>query len=97
MKFKVEKTKEAQKDFESLSKEQQKLLNADYKNIETKGLETVITRYLDTGIFEIKTKDLRSIFKYAEGQIIIIGVIFEKDSQKTPKDILKRAKKILKP
>lgn len=96
MKFKVEKTKEAQKDFDNLSKDHRELLEADYKKIETKGIETVLTRPLDTGIFEIKTKDLRSIYKYAEDQIIIVGVIFVKDSQKTPKDLLKRAKKILK-
>ena len=95
MKFKVKKTKEAQIDFDNLLKEQQKLLNDDYQNIETKGLETILTKPLDTGIFEIKTKNLRSIYKYAEGQIIIIGVIFQKKSQKTPKDIIKRAKKIL--
>ncbi len=73
MKFKVEKLKEAQKEFDGLAKKQQEILNEDYKIIETKGIEFVKTRYLAPKLFEIKTKDLRSLFKYEEGQIIIIG------------------------
>jgi len=73
VKFKVEKLKEAQKEFDGLAKKQQEILNEDYKIIETKGIEFVKTRYLAPKLFEIKTKDLRSLFKYEEGQIIIIG------------------------
>lgn len=97
MKFKVEKLKEAQKEFDSLSKQQQKILNEDYKIIQTKGVEYVKTRYLASKLFEIKTKDLRSLFKYEEGQIIIIGLIYEKDSQKAPNYYIKLAQKRLKP
>ncbi|MEI8377117.1 MAG: type II toxin-antitoxin system RelE/ParE family toxin [bacterium] len=96
MKFKVKKTKEAQKNFNELTEEQKCLLKSDYEKIETKGIETVFIRTIDKGIFEIKTKDLRSIFKYKEGQIILIGVIYIKNSQKMPKNILKKCKKILK-
>lgn len=47
-------------------------------------------------IFEIKSRELRSLFKYQEGKIIIIGVVFVKKSQKTPKDKIKLAKQRLK-
>lgn len=97
MKFNVEKLKEAQKEFDSLSKQQQKILDEDYSIIQSKGIEYVKTRYLAPKLFEIKTKDLRSFFKYEEGQIIIIGLIYEKDSQKAPNYYIKLAQKRLKP
>lgn len=97
MKFKVEKLKEAQKEFDSLSAKQQCLLTEDYNLINTKGIEYVKTRYLAPKLFEIKTKDLRSLFKYEEGQILIIGLIYEKDSQKAPNYYIKLAQKRLKP
>lgn len=97
MKFNVEKLKEAQKEFDSLSKKQQDSLNEDYSIIQTKGIEYVKTRYLAPKLFEIKTKDLRSLFKYEEGQIIIIGLIYEKNSQKAPNYYIKLAQKRLKP
>jgi len=97
VKFKVEKLKEAQKEFDSLSAKQQCLLTEDYNLINTKGIEYVKTRYLAPKLFEIKTKDLRSLFKYEEGQILIIGLIYEKDSQKAPNYYIKLAQKRLKP
>jgi len=97
MKFNVEKLKEAQKEFDSLSKKQQEILNEDYSIIQSKGIEYVKTRYLAPKLFEIKTKDLRSLFKYEEGQIVIIGLIYEKDSQKAPNYYIKLAQKRLKP
>jgi len=97
VKFEVAKLKEAQKEFASLSKKQQEILDEDYHIIKTKGIEYVKTRYLAPKLFEIKTKDLRSLFKYEEGQIIIIGLIYEKDSQKAPNYYIKLAKKRLKP
>lgn len=97
MKFKVGKLKEAQKEFDSLSKKQQEILDEDYSIIQTKGIEYVKTRYLAPKLFEIKTKDLRSLFKYEENQIIIIGLIYEKDSQKAPNYYIKLAQKRLQP
>ena len=47
-------------------------------------------------IMFIKTNYLRSLFKYEEGQIIIIGLIYEKDSQKAPNYYIKLAQKRLK-
>lgn len=97
MKFRVDKLKEAQKEYDSLSKNQQKLLDEDYRIISTKGIEFVRTRYLAPKLFEIKTKELRSLFKYEADQIIIIGLIYEKDSQKAPNYYIKLAQKRLKP
>ena len=96
MKFRVAKTKEADKDFNDLSKENQELLEEDYKNIHKKGIKSVLTKSLDTGLFEIKTKHLRSLYGYKKDQIILVAVIFVKDGQKTPKEFIKRTKKILK-
>jgi len=97
VKFKVDKLKEAQKEYNSLSKAQQILLQDDYNLVSTKGIEFVKTRYLAPKLFEIKTKDLRSLFKYEADQIIIIGLIYEKDSQKAPNYYIKLAQKRLKP
>ncbi|MEI8388816.1 MAG: hypothetical protein WCG23_02915 [bacterium] len=97
MKFKVDKLKEVQKEYNSLSKAPQLLLQDDYNIISIKGIEFVKTRYLAPKLFEIKTKDLRSLFKYESDQIIIIGLIYEKDSQKAPNYYIKLAQKRLKP
>ena len=96
MRFNVNKLKEAQKEYDNLSKDQQSLLEEDYNNIRDKGIEFVKTRYLAPKLFEIKTKDLRSLFKYEADQIIIIGLIYEKDSQKAPNYYIKLAQKRLK-
>lgn len=47
-------------------------------------------------IFEIKSNELRSLFKYKAGAIIVIGVVFVKKAQKTPKEKIKLAVKRLK-
>ncbi|MDD3420536.1 MAG: type II toxin-antitoxin system RelE/ParE family toxin [Candidatus Gastranaerophilales bacterium] len=96
MKFKVSKTKVAEKEFKALHKEQREILNTDYKIIETKGIEFVKVRPLGDAVFEIKSSNLRSVFRYEENQIILIGLIFQKQSQKTPKKELIIAKKRLK-
>lgn len=45
--------------------------------------------------FEIKSNELRSLFKYKAGAIIVIGIVFVKKTQKTPKDKIKLAIKRL--
>lgn len=47
-------------------------------------------------IFEIKTNELRSLFKYSAGRIIVVGVVFVKKTKKTPKEKIKLAKQRLK-
>jgi phage-related protein len=95
MRFTIVKLQKAIDDFENLSAEQQSAVNADYTTIQTRGIEFVKRRFLQDGIFEIKTDDVRSLFKYAENQIIIIGLVYTKKTQKTPKQVLKTAKKRL--
>lgn len=94
--FKIEKLDVVTKEIAELQQEQQDLLRSEYELIETKGIEFVRVKHLQSKIFEIKSKDLRSLFKYQEGKIIIIGVVFIKKSQKTPKDKIKLAKQRLK-
>lgn len=96
MKFDILLTPEAEKDFKSLTENQQELLKEDYKTVKDVDLDAVNYRSLDKGLFEIKTKNLRSLYDYRKGKIILVSVIFVKDSQKTPKFYIERAKKILK-
>lgn len=96
MKFDVNFLDEAYKEFNDLSEEQKTLLKEDYLTIKNDSIERVITRPLGNKIFEIKTSNIRSLYKYQENQIIIIGVIYVKKTQKTPKEILKIAQKRLK-
>ena len=96
MVFRVEKLDVVNDEIAALPPEQQTLLDSDYKTIETTGIEFVRVKHLQDKIFEIKSKNLRSLFKYQEGKIIVIGVVFVKKTQKTPKDKIKLAKKRLK-
>lgn len=93
MVFKVEKLDVVNDEIAALTPEQQALLDAEYRTIETTGIEFVRVKHLQDKIFEIKSKNLRSLFKYQEGKIIVIGVVFVKKTQKTPKGIIKLAKK----
>ena len=96
MKFKVEKLQQAEAEIKDLEESQQKLLSDEYTKIETQGIEFVRVKTIQKNIFEIKSNELRSLFKYKAGKIIVIGVVFVKKSQKTPKEIIKLAKKRLK-
>ena len=91
MKFAVEKLSSVIAEINALEKEQQDLLNRDYEIIEKQGIEYVRVRHLQKEIFEIKSNELRSLFKYKAGVIIVIGVVFVKKTQKTPKDKIKLA------
>ena len=93
MKFIVVKTRKAKEDFEQLSPSQQNAAEKDYSIIEKRGIEFVKRRFLEDGIFEIKSGEVRSLFKFEENRIIIIGLIYIKKTQKIPKQILKLAKK----
>lgn len=95
MRLKVEKLPVAQTEIQALEQSQQEMLRQDYELIETMGIEFVKIKPIQNKIFEIKTNDVRPLFKYAEGRIIIIGVVFVKKTQKTPKNIIKIAQKRL--
>ncbi len=96
MKFSVEKLPAAENEIKSLEQSQQDLLNKEYETIERQGIEFVRVRPIQREIFEIKSNELRSLFKYKAGAIIVIGVVFVKKTQKTPKDKIKLAKQRLK-
>ena len=84
MKFTVEKLPAAAAEINALEQSQKELLNKEYETIEKQGLEYVRVRPLQKEIFEIKSNELRSLFKYKAGAIIVIGVVFVKKTQKTP-------------
>ena len=84
MKFTVEKLPQAKNEIDSLEQSQKDML------------EFVRVKPIQKEIFEIKTNELRSLFKYKAGKIIVVGVVFVKKTQKTPKEIIKLAKKRLK-
>ena len=96
MKFKVEKLKQAEKEYSELTDVQKNAVKDDYILIEEKGIEFVKRRHLKDALFEIKTNDVRSLFQYREGKVILVGLIYTKRGQKTPNDLIKLAHKRLK-
>lgn len=96
MKFKIEKLKQADKEISKLTKEQQKQLKKDFDTITNKGIEFVKRRHLRGDIFEIKTNDIRSLFAYKEDCIILIGLVYEKRTNKAPDYYIELAQKRLK-
>lgn len=85
MKFKVEKLPQAEAEIKDLEEYQQKLLSEEYTKIETQGIEFVRVKPIQKDIFEIKSNELRSLFKYKAGKIIVVGVILIKKTQKHQK------------
>ena len=96
MKFKVEKLPQAEAEIKDLEEYQQKLLSEEYTKIENQGIEFVRVKPIQKDIFEIKSNELCSLFKYKAGKIIVVGVILIKKPQKTPKEKIKLAIKRLK-
>lgn len=96
MKFKIQKLKQAEKEISKLTKKQQEELNKDYKTITEKGIEFVKRRHLQDDVFEIKTNDIRSLFAYRENCIILIGLVYEKRSNKAPNYYIELAQKRIK-
>ena len=79
-----------------LEQSQKDLLKIEYEKIEQQGIEFVKVKHIQKKIFEIKSNELRFLFKYKEGKIIVIRVVFVKKTQKTPKEMIKLAEKRLK-
>jgi len=96
MKYKIEKLKQAEKEINQLSRVQKKSLLDDFRLIEEKGIEFVKRRHLRDDLFEIKTNDVRSLFKYTDNSIILIGLVYEKRSKKAPENHIETALKRLK-
>ena len=95
MKFTVERLPQAKAEIEFLEQAQKDLLKIEYQKIEQQGIEFVKVKPLQKKIYEIKSNELMSFFKYKEGRIIVIGVVFVKKTQKTPKETIKLAEKRL--
>ena len=95
MKYEVILTPEAKKNFDNLDTASKRKLYNDYQTIESVDINCLNIKNLGNKLFEIKTDNLRSIFEYRKGQIIIVGLIFVKKTQKTPQKHLKLVKNIL--
>jgi len=96
MKFKITKLPQAEKEISDLSKEQQSALQKDFETIKNLGIEYVKRRHLRDDLFEIKTNDVRSLFSYRDNKIILIGLVYEKRTNKAPEYFIKLAIKRLK-
>ena len=94
--YKIKKIKQAEHEYDSLTKEQQELLDNDYNLIETEGLERVSTKKIEKDMYEIRTSNLRSLYTYQEGALIIVVTIFIKTTNKTPEWAKKAARKRIK-
>lgn len=95
MRYNVILTQEAKEAFEQLDISSQDKLYHDYTTIESIDINAINVKSLGNKLFEIKTDNLRSIFEYRKGQIVIVALIFVKKTQKTPPKYLKLAKNIL--
>lgn len=94
--YKIKKIKQAEHEYDSLTKEQQELLDNDYNLIETEGLERVSTKKIEKDMYEIRTSNLRSLYTYQDGALIIVVTIFIKTTNKTPEWAKKAARKRIK-
>ena len=96
MKYKVIKTKQAENEYNALTPEQRVLLDDDYRKIEEEDLARVSTKKIEKAIFEIRTENIRSLYTYRDGAIIIVVTIFIKKTQKTPEQYKVLARKRIK-
>ena len=96
MKFCIEKLKQAEKEISTLTVRQQKQIEEDYNTITNQGIEYVKRRHLRGDIFEIKTNDIRSLFAYRDDCVILIGLVYEKRTNKAPDYYIDLASKRLK-
>jgi len=83
--FTVRYTIEAENELKSLDKQNQKRVLFTAAVFEQLGKEGVNSRPLNNeGLFELKTDKVRIYFMYHENNIIIIGLIALKKTQKAP-------------
>ncbi|MDD3435888.1 MAG: type II toxin-antitoxin system RelE/ParE family toxin [Candidatus Gastranaerophilales bacterium] len=95
MKYTVIKTKEAIKDISKINSDFIEDLDEDIELIETEGLDFVVSRPLGNQVFEIKSNRVRALFGFKENKLIVITVIYLKKTQKCPRDLILKAKKLL--
>jgi phage-related protein len=92
--FRVKLTKEAYQQLIKLESFSRNKVLEDYRVIEEIGLDRITDKkFLEKGLYEIRTDNIRSLFGYRQDQIIIVGLIFIKKTQKTPKRFIEQAKR----
>lgn len=96
MKFTVNLTQNALDDLNSLEKQDRNKALKAFDIISNVDIGAVVTKPLTSKIYEIKADKVRCLFVYSKNKIIVIGVIFIKKTQKTPKLQIEKAEKILK-
>ena len=96
MKFDVKLTENALEELNTLEKtDRNKVLKA-FDIIINVDINAVNTKPLTTKIYEIKADKARCLYVYSDNRIIIVGVIFIKKTQKTPKIMIAKAENVLK-
>lgn len=85
MKFHVQKLEIVEQEILQLNKEQQEFLNDDYSKIENSGIEFVKVRPIQDKIFEIKSNEIRSLFKYEKKSNNCYWSCFCKENAKNSK------------
>lgn len=96
MKYQIFLTSQANNDLNKLEEKDKKKVFKTIDVIENVDLQAVYNKSLGNKLYEIKVDNIRCLYGYKKGQIIIIALIFIKKTQKTPKLFIEKAQKILK-
>lgn len=96
MKYQIFLTPQANNDLNELEEIEKKKVFKTIDIIENVDLQAVYNKSLGNKLYEIKVDNIRCLYGYQKGQIIIIVLIFVKKTQKTPKLFIEKAQKILK-
>ena len=96
MKYQVFLTPQANKDLNNLELKDSKKVFKAIDIIENVDINAVNNKSLGNKLYEIKIDNLRCLYGYKKGQIIIIALIFVKKTQKTPKTNIEKAQSTLK-
>ena len=97
MKYRVVLTNEAAEDYDKLTLAHKKKLQADFVVIQECGIDAVYVKRIYVKdpeidkLFEIRTDHIRSLFVYLENQVVLISLVFIKQSQKTPEKHIQQA------
>ncbi len=96
MKFDVKLTENALQELNILEKADRNKVLKVFDIIINVDINAVNTKPLTSKIYEIKTDKVRCLYAYSNNRIIIVGVIFIKKTQKTPKTMIAKAENVLK-
>ncbi len=96
MKYKILLTPQANTDLSNLELKDSKKVFKAIDVIENVDINAVNNKALGNKLYEIKIDNIRCLYGYKKGQIIIIALIFIKKTQKTPKINIEKAQNILK-